>query len=100
MELCNSGVGIVLMLQVNNIAKQRHVLSGFDKVDMFTRIASIQVGTVKPSVARTYYIATGRALSVLIIVALFLMQFSKNGADWWLSRWTKDQSNFSSKYVF
>lgn len=55
-----------------------------------------RVGTVKPSVARTYYIATGRALSVLIIVALFLMQFSKNGADWWLSRWTKDQSNFSS----
>nr|CDJ84141.1 unnamed protein product [Haemonchus contortus] len=54
-----------------------------------------QIGTVKASVAHTYMVATGCALTVLIVIALCLMQFSKNAADWWLSRWTQDQGNFS-----
>ncbi|VDL81361.1 unnamed protein product [Nippostrongylus brasiliensis] len=55
-----------------------------------------RVGTVKASVAHTYMLATGCVLTISIVVALCLMQFSKNTADWWLSRWTKDQTNFTS----
>ncbi|KHJ92520.1 ABC transporter, ATP-binding protein [Oesophagostomum dentatum] len=54
-----------------------------------------QVGTVKASVVGAYMHATGPILSTVIMVALFLMQFSKNAADWWLSRWTEGQGNFT-----
>ncbi|VDM56770.1 unnamed protein product [Angiostrongylus costaricensis] len=55
-----------------------------------------QVGTVKASVVQRYIEATGRILTASVIVALFLMQFSKNTADWWLSRWTQAQHNITS----
>lgn len=51
-----------------------------------------QVGTVRASVYKSYGIATGITLSVLIIAALMAMQASKNGADWWLSKWTETES--------
>ncbi|KJH49297.1 ABC transporter, ATP-binding protein [Dictyocaulus viviparus] len=58
-----------------------------------------QAGTVKALVVRRYIEATGRILTFFIIAALFLMQFSKNAADWWLSRWTQDQHNSTSKLL-
>ncbi|EYB92432.1 hypothetical protein Y032_0194g1443 [Ancylostoma ceylanicum] len=54
-----------------------------------------QVGRVRASVANAYIQATGPILSAIILFALCLMQFSKNAADWWLSRWTENQSNFT-----
>ncbi|CAJ0591312.1 unnamed protein product [Cylicocyclus nassatus] len=58
-----------------------------------------QVGKVKISVFKAYLHATGRILSVVILIALCLMQFSKNAADWWLSRWTEKQNNFTRNSV-
>ncbi|KAK6756631.1 hypothetical protein RB195_014823 [Necator americanus] len=54
-----------------------------------------QVGRVRASVANAYIQATGPFLSAVILVALCLMQLSKNAADWWLSRWTEGQSNIT-----
>ena len=34
----------------------------------------------------------GKCLGLLIIISVAIMQTSKNGADYWLSRWTEDQS--------
>ena len=53
---------------------------------------------MKASVANAYIQATGPVLSVVIMIALFLMQSSKNAADWWLSRWTEGQGNFTENH--
>ncbi|CAD6195417.1 unnamed protein product [Caenorhabditis auriculariae] len=50
-----------------------------------------QSGAVRVSVYKAYGVATGVAMSVLIISALVAMQATKNGADWWLSKWTESQ---------
>ncbi|CAI4223347.1 unnamed protein product [Auanema sp. JU1783] len=54
-----------------------------------------QSGTVKANIYGAYAYATGPILSVLVLISLSFMQISKNGADWWLSRWTENQSNLT-----
>ncbi|KAF7639382.1 hypothetical protein Mgra_00001051 [Meloidogyne graminicola] len=45
-------------------------------------------GTVKIHVYKTYIRAIGLCLSGLVIFSLIVMQASKNGSDFWLSKWT------------
>uniref|UniRef100_A0A1I7XLX4 ABC transmembrane type-1 domain-containing protein n=1 Tax=Heterorhabditis bacteriophora TaxID=37862 RepID=A0A1I7XLX4_HETBA len=58
--------------------------------------ADQMAGAVRVSVCAAYVRVTGTLLSALILGALFLMQSSKNLADWWLSRWTENQGNYST----
>lgn len=46
---------------------------------------------------RTYWAAAGPALAASVLVALLLMQASRNVSDWWLSHWISElKSNASS----
>ncbi|XP_072032229.1 ATP-binding cassette sub-family C member 10-like [Amphiura filiformis] len=45
------------------------------------------VGVVKYHVYKSYWRAVGNVLAPSVLVALFLMQASKNINDWWLSYW-------------
>ncbi|XP_067681975.1 ATP-binding cassette sub-family C member 10-like [Haliotis asinina] len=44
-------------------------------------------GVVKLEIYKTYWLAVGKCLSPLVLLALFLMQASRNISDWWLSYW-------------
>ncbi|KAF6033652.1 ABCC10 [Bugula neritina] len=65
-------------------------------------------GTVKLHIYRLYLAAVGTALSLIILLSLFLMQGSKNVTDWWLSYWISNapdssadlSSNVSSNVTF
>ncbi|XP_078671973.1 ATP-binding cassette sub-family C member 10-like [Branchiostoma floridae x Branchiostoma belcheri] len=46
-----------------------------------------EVGSVAFQVYRSYWQAVGACLAPSVLVALFLMQASKNLNDWWLSYW-------------
>ncbi|XP_055365356.1 ATP-binding cassette sub-family C member 10 isoform X2 [Betta splendens] len=49
-----------------------------------------QRGGLAWGVYRTYWAALGRGLAASILLALLLMQASKNGSDWWLSHWISE----------
>ncbi|PAV80624.1 hypothetical protein WR25_12645 [Diploscapter pachys] len=55
-----------------------------------------EVGAVKADVYAFYSRAVGYGLSFLVIASIVFMQLSKNGADWWLSRWTQKMINDNS----
>ncbi|KAM7419823.1 hypothetical protein PAMA_016768 [Pampus argenteus] len=57
-----------------------------------------QVGGLAWKVYRTYWVSVGGALATSILIALLLMQASKNVSDWWLSYWvTELKHNGSSR---
>ena len=50
-------------------------------------------GTVDFNVYKCYWKAIGHLLSLSILLAVSLMQLSRNMSDWWLSRWVSDDQN-------
>ncbi|ESO85415.1 hypothetical protein LOTGIDRAFT_183817 [Lottia gigantea] len=64
-------------------------------------------GVVKLHVYKSYWTAVGNCLAPCILIALFLMQASRNINDWWLSYWvthshtsTNNNHNTSNLYSF
>ncbi|KAJ8384161.1 hypothetical protein AAFF_G00208630 [Aldrovandia affinis] len=56
-------------------------------VDGTTGEEQKQTGVVAWRVYQSYRLAVGSCLTLLILLALLLMQASKNASDWWLSHW-------------
>nr|XP_045012154.1 ATP-binding cassette sub-family C member 10 isoform X2 [Jaculus jaculus] len=57
-------------------------------------------GAVAWHVYRAYWKAVGGGLALAILISLFLMQATRNAADWWLSHWIsqlKEDSNSSQE---
>ncbi|KAF4523999.1 hypothetical protein B566_EDAN013841 [Ephemera danica] len=50
-----------------------------------------EVGSVRFSVYKTYWISIGHLLGIAILLSLVLMQASRNLTDWWLSYWVTHQ---------
>ncbi|XP_071359815.1 ATP-binding cassette sub-family C member 10 isoform X2 [Trachinotus anak] len=48
------------------------------------------------TVYKTYWVAVGGVLASSILMALLLMQASKNVSDWWLSHWISELKNNGS----
>eukprot|EP00051_Salpingoeca_urceolata_P023211 m.390480 g.390480 ORF g.390480 m.390480 type:complete len:821 (+) comp20078_c0_seq3:722-3184(+) len=52
-----------------------------------------KIGVVDLAVYGSYWNAVGTALAVGVLLALFLMQASRNVSDWWLSFWVTHSRN-------
>ena len=47
-----------------------------------------EAGRIKSSIFAAYLTAVGMPLTIILLLSLFLMQFTRNAADWWLSEWS------------
>ncbi|XP_030627919.1 multidrug resistance-associated protein 7 [Chanos chanos] len=57
-----------------------------------------QVGSIAWTVYSSYWRAIGGVLAFSILLALFLMQASKNVSDWWLSHWISSLKGNMSEF--
>lgn len=63
------------------------------KVEISTTISNqetSEIGSVEFDVYASYWKAVGHLLSVSILIAIVLMQTSRNMTDWWLSYWVSN----------
>nr|XP_005155817.1 multidrug resistance-associated protein 7 isoform X1 [Danio rerio]XP_021329903.1 multidrug resistance-associated protein 7 isoform X1 [Danio rerio]XP_021335425.1 multidrug resistance-associated protein 7 isoform X1 [Danio rerio] len=58
-----------------------------------------QMGTLSWAVYRSYWKAVGGCMAVAVLLALFLMQASKNVSDWWLSHWISHMKDNMTELV-
>lgn len=56
-------------------------------------------GTVDFKVYKCYWKAIGHLLSLSILLAISLMQLSRNMTDWWLSRWVSNDQNKTTNWA-
>ncbi|XP_038072640.1 multidrug resistance-associated protein 7-like [Patiria miniata] len=53
-------------------------------------------GVVKLKVYKTYWNAVGCLLASSVLIAMFLMQVSRNMSDWWLSYWISHSHSYGT----
>ncbi|KAK3603062.1 hypothetical protein CHS0354_015755 [Potamilus streckersoni] len=58
-----------------------------------------ETGTVKMTVYSAYWKAVGTCLASMVLLALFLMQASRNVNDWWLSYWVAHSSSPEPQHI-
>ncbi|TRY74419.1 hypothetical protein TCAL_00651 [Tigriopus californicus] len=68
---------------------EAHNVAGSDQIDDETQI----VGHVKLAIYKNYWRAVGNFLSITILLAMALMQASRNSTDIWLAQWVSEDSN-------
>ncbi|XP_064600962.1 ATP-binding cassette sub-family C member 10-like [Liolophura sinensis] len=66
---------------------QSQPISELTEPDSLVKEEEKNTGVVKFSVYKSYWKAVGNCLASFILLALFLMQASRNINDWWLSYW-------------
>jgi hypothetical protein len=53
-------------------------------------------GVIRSGVVYSYATAVGVCVSASVLLALAVMQLSRNASDWWLSQWSADVDDGSA----
>lgn len=75
---------------------KRGISASSEEAGVLVKEEEKEVGAVAIHVYKSYWLAIGNCLATSILVALFLMQASRNLTDWWLSYWVTESETQSS----